>query len=658
MKIKMLGACLLILAAVSFPVPADAQCEQITTWSENDTSFFNFPAESIEVRVISNEPAYDATVDDWMTEFEIMIYVNDVPWGVEVNIHSYTSEATAIRALDIRDLRDITIISEEDGEVAWVTGEYDPQENVVGNFHLRAAYRGSLISLDGSAPFGGRRQRLNRVIQLYQDVRDQAKTLIDSKCVLSDGTGSIAGVVLDATTGAPLAGAMVSISQQQSTTTDISGSFSFADIAPGVYTLTASAPNYDQDSREVTVTADQTSNLTISLLPRVPQVTATVDPNSASAGRIVTLRARVSDPDGAQDIVSVSADLSPIGLSRNTEMLESNGSWRVTFTVPAGVRLGLAVLRVAARDSGGAVGYGDVSLEIQAEFRGIVTDDRPVVQTFENRVSGQTLIFEFGSLPGVRILRQACVTQLTVMSPDGSTYGPYTITAGGQATIENAAAGTWTAEVQTTCTEAVEYSFRARGSGTGVVAGVVKNRRGRMLSNVRVTSSSGGAALAVNGYFLMVVPAGNHTLTADAAFISQGSSAATVVAGSTATVTMEVEQTLPAIWLKLDRSSYGTGETPMIRASLYTGTSQNTVDAFVVLQAPDGRYYQYGSWNEATGPTVPSFEVIDVEDASVPGHSITEETARGTWTYYGAFTSPGTWELVGDICSAPFQVVP
>ncbi len=658
MKIKMLVACLLILAAVSFPVPVDAQCEQITTWSENDTSFFNFPAESIEVRVISNEPAYDATVDDWMTEFEIMIYVNDVPWGVEVNILSYTSEAMAIRALDIRDLQDITIISEEEREITWVTGEYDPQENIVGNFHLKAAYRGCVITLDGSAPFGGLRQSLNRIIQLYQDVRDQAQTLIDSKCAPSDEAGMIAGVVLDGNTGAPLAGATVSISQQQSTTTDISGSFSFADIAPGAYTLTASASNYDEGSQEVTVTADQTSTVTFYLQPRAPQVTATVYPTSASAGRIVTLTARGTDPDGAQDIVSVSANLSPIGLSRNTEMLESNGTWSVTFTLPAGALLGLAVLRVTARDSGGAVGYGDVSLEIQVEFRGIVTADRPVAQTFENRISGQTLIFEFGSLPGVRILRQACVTQLTITGPDGSTYGPYTIAAGGQATVENAAAGTWTTEVQTTCTEAVEYSFRARGSGTGVVAGAVKNRRGRMLSNVRVTSSSGGAALAVNGYFLMVLPAGNHTLTADAAFISQGSSAAMVVAGSTASVTLEVEQTLPAIWLELERSSYGAGETPMIRASLYTGTSQNTVDAFVVLQAPDGRFYQYGSWNEATGPTAPSIEVIDLENVVVPGHSITGEMVQGTWTYYGAFTRLGTWELVGEICSAPFQVIP
>jgi len=465
--------------------------------------------------------------------------------------------------------------------------------------------------------------------------------------------GQIKGEVFDSSTGARIVEAAVSLSpsQGQSTVTDITGTFSFVDLVAGTYNLTASASNYESISQQVTVAAGWVSTVRLLLIPRSPSVSNTVSPAIASSGQVVMLTAQVTDPDGAQDIVSVIADLSPIGLDRYTAMMANNDSWSVQFTVPANAPLGQRVLSVTARDSGGAIGYGDALLEIVASFSGTVTANQPVIQTFDNRVPGQTLIFEFGSSGP-----QAGVTQVNVRGPDGTTYGPYDISASGQATVENAAAGTWTIEVQTTCPQPVSYSFRARGSGTGLVVGTVKNLAGRMLSGITVTSSSGGVAMAVNGHFIMVVPAGIHTLTANAGFISPGSCTATVEAGSSVTTSLEVEQTLPAIWLELDRIIYSTGETPLMRISLYKGQSQNTVDAYVVLQGPDGRFFQFGTWEEVAGPTVPNFEVIDAEAFEIS--AVNAITDPGTWIYYGAFATPGTWDVVGEICSARFQVIP
>ncbi len=467
------------------------------------------------------------------------------------------------------------------------------------------------------------------------------------------------GVVRDAQTGGPIAGAAVSLSPSQlpSTSTGIDGSFSFTDVPVGTYTVIASASNYRDASQEVTIVADQTSSVALCLEPTAPSVTASISPSSASPGRSVTLTAQVSDPDGIEDIVSVTVNLCTIGFYENTTLTESNGTWSVTLTVPDDAPIGQRVVRVTARDSCGAAGYGDASLEILADVRGTVSSDQPERHALENPVQGQTLIFDYGSGGASRIIRQECVTQLTITGPDGSIYGPYDLTASGQVLIENAAAGTWSVEVQTTCPQPASYSFRVRGSGTGVVAGVVRNRRGRLLPGVNVTSDLGGAAMTVNGRYLMVLPAGVHTLTADAGFISPNSSMVTVEAGSTADASIDVQQIKPAMWLELDKTSYRSGETPVIKISLFCGTSGNTVDLYLVLERPDGTFYQFGTRGEVAGPTVPSFDVIELENFEIQGCTIDVSAATGTWTYYGAFAQPGTWDLVGAFCTAPFQAI-
>ncbi|MGB8964545.1 MAG: carboxypeptidase-like regulatory domain-containing protein [Candidatus Cybelea sp.] len=88
---------------------------------------------------------------------------------------------------------------------------------------------------------------------------------------LAGTSGNIRGVVSDASTGAPIAGAKVQIaspSQSITTTTDAHGQFTVFYLQPDDYTMTAEKAGYD--SRSVSgysVQADQTQVFDMQLSP-------------------------------------------------------------------------------------------------------------------------------------------------------------------------------------------------------------------------------------------------------------------------------------------------------------------------------------------------------------------------------------------------------
>jgi len=79
---------------------------------------------------------------------------------------------------------------------------------------------------------------------------------------------AIRGEVVDATTGDPLAGARVRLSPTGRTaSTAADGSFSFTELEPRTYTITAEAEGYSQASREVSCRAGETAEVVLALLP-------------------------------------------------------------------------------------------------------------------------------------------------------------------------------------------------------------------------------------------------------------------------------------------------------------------------------------------------------------------------------------------------------
>ena len=80
-------------------------------------------------------------------------------------------------------------------------------------------------------------------------------------------TGSITGVVSDASNGNPIPGATATADSGQSDTTDATGNYTLVDVPTGARTVTFSATDYESSSPSTLVSEGATSTLNISLTP-------------------------------------------------------------------------------------------------------------------------------------------------------------------------------------------------------------------------------------------------------------------------------------------------------------------------------------------------------------------------------------------------------
>lgn len=89
------------------------------------------------------------------------------------------------------------------------------------------------------------------------------------------GTGTIAGVVVDGTTAAPIAGATIRF-DGQSVVADGSGRLTLTNLAAGTVTLDVSAPGYVPQRQAVAVVAGMTSQILVALPPIQPAIAITL----------------------------------------------------------------------------------------------------------------------------------------------------------------------------------------------------------------------------------------------------------------------------------------------------------------------------------------------------------------------------------------------
>ncbi len=102
-------------------------------------------------------------------------------------------------------------------------------------------------------------------------------------CGGSPTTGSIAGQVTDSVSHTAIAGATVTLSPGSSTTTDGSGNYSFSNLTPQGYTVTASAAGHTTSGpASVTVTAGNTTTQDFALVPTTGGISGHV--TNASGG--------------------------------------------------------------------------------------------------------------------------------------------------------------------------------------------------------------------------------------------------------------------------------------------------------------------------------------------------------------------------------------
>ncbi len=122
-----------------------------------------------------------------------------------------------------------------------------------------------------------------------------------SSWVLAGTTGGLSGTVQNAATKAPLAGvkvSAVSASQSASTTSDASGHFIFASLAPDTYTVSVEKPGFDPVAVSgITVFADQTQSLALHTQPQLRTI-----------GRVTSRgNSEIIKPGVTTDVYSVSA---------------------------------------------------------------------------------------------------------------------------------------------------------------------------------------------------------------------------------------------------------------------------------------------------------------------------------------------------------------
>lgn len=146
-------------------------------------------------------------------------------------------------------------------------------------------------------------------------------------------TGTIAGIVVDDSTGAPIAGASVIAiatsagEEQYSATTGADGTYSITGIAPANYDIAALKAGYDPDFRNnVPVMPFQTSTVDFRLVPATPG-----PPGGVWAPPTATMTGIVTNVSG-EPVAGAMVNVVGTGLSAVTA---SDGAYTIT-DIPAG----------------------------------------------------------------------------------------------------------------------------------------------------------------------------------------------------------------------------------------------------------------------------------------------------------------------------------
>ena len=289
-----------------------------------------------------------------------------------------------------------------------------------------------------------------------------------------------------------------------------------------------------------------------------PQANPEEIPGDGNSTTLLTVS--VTDPDG--DLASVVIDLSPLGGSpfqtmyddgTNSDAAAGDGTYSIETTASPATPIALKALKVTATDQIGNTGSNVISLFVTSTITDTVQPQSTNSHTVFNGIAGQTLnITHFlVDSPAYHILEggTSAIT-LTVKGPNGEIYATESMsTAVETLRIPDADAGTWTYEVSNEGTtpsslrmlnqaNQVSYQIETVTGGVGIVSGTVKDAgTSNSLTGVLLTTDTGGVALSVDGYYVMVTVAGIFTVTASSFGYQAGSEAnVTLTAGQTETV--------------------------------------------------------------------------------------------------------------------------
>lgn len=337
------------------------------------------------------------------------------------------------------------------------------------------------------------------------------------------------GVVTDAGTGLPVPGARLTVSPGAHVlTSDAVGYFSSDSLAPGTYTVEASAAHYHTKAAAgISIDSESAHRMNVSLEPKAPVVNGARSEAFNDGLTPVLLTAQVAHPEGAGFLAAVAGKLSPIGGSASQALYDDgthgdltagDGIYSYGTTLPRTVPAKLYALSVTAVDLAGKQGFGSISLNVADRVSGTAQPLQPSSLSFENTLGGQGLNIRFAfskSVSSLKALTADCQVELMVFGPDGSQYGPYYGTDAIDVNIPNAPEGKWEYVTTNQCQSALSYEVETSGSGTGVLAGrVLDAMTGGGLPGATIAFNTGGATVSLTqGYYSGVAVAGTGVVT-------------------------------------------------------------------------------------------------------------------------------------------------
>jgi len=222
---------------------------------------------------------------------------------------------------------------------------------------------------------------------------------------------------------------------------------------------------------------------------------------------------------------SVSVDLSSLGRSSSQAMYDDgtngdavagDGIYSVQTTVKPSTPIAMKALQVTATDGCNRV-IAAIKLFVTSLITGMAQPGSVDTNSVSNTITGQVLKVnhKLSQPAGLHALENG-ETTLAVRNPAGQivateTMSPTTSTI----TIENAAAGNYTYEVENEGTAPQAYQIETVTGGLGIIIGTVTDAiAGTNLTGIRLSTDTGGASITLEGNYVMVAVAGVFTVTA------------------------------------------------------------------------------------------------------------------------------------------------
>jgi len=420
-------------------------------------------------------------------------------------------------------------------------------------------------------------------------------------------TGTLTGVVRDASTNAPVAGAKVNVGAL-AITTDANGQFSFADVPAGDLTVRATADVYEPAATELVLEAARTASTELMLVP-------------ITYG---TVRGNVTDKASGSALANVS-----VRIGGNVIKTRADGTF-VVERVPAG-EISVTAERLRyypAQQTEQLKPAADIDVAIELDpittgtIRGTVTD----------AATGR-------GLPGVTVIAGSA-------SAKTSTDGSFA--------IEDVPAGDVTLRAAATLYESAEHEIEVLAAETAeqdlamtpvtygtIVVSVVEKGSGNALADAQVTAGrERGRTDTAGSVTLEKIAAGTVAVTASRPIYVDDEGTLELAAGETLSITLELE----AITWGALRGTVTDAETgrPLANAEVTAGTATIRTDSrgqFALDRTPAGSLpvaasapaYESVRRNvqlEADGTADVTLELTPIKHGDVSGQVIDARTGE------------------------------